>query len=148
MPDAPDPPRKIYGFKAVENFERVNQAADTPSDGPTDVQGFINSANGAAMAKTGNSAANRPNEVHAMLQLNLRRDADAGLYEVSTAPDPRRIRRRRLFWIALTVVDAPLAFVAWAAGPKMAIPFVCSIGAMAMFTAVMIWRTWCLRTDA
>ena len=38
--------------------------------------------------------------------------------------------------------------IAWLAGPENAIVFVCAIGGIAMFTSVLIWRTWCLRTEA
>jgi hypothetical protein len=148
MPDEPDPPRKLYGVKPREDFERANGTTDQPGNGPTDVQGFIASANAADFATKANAPANRPNEVHAILQENLRRDIAAGLHPVSTAPDPRRIRRRRNFWIALTIVDVPFGLVAWAVGPGAAIPFVCAIGLMAMFTGVLIWRTWCFRTEA
>jgi hypothetical protein len=148
MPDVPDPPRKIYGLKSSQDFERVNGRTDAPSDSPTDVQGFIKSANRTDLATKANAPVNRSNEVHAMLQHNLQCDAAAGLHQVSTAPDPRRRRRILTFWIAITVVDVPLGVIAWEIGHEMAIPFVCAIGAIAMFTGVLIWRTWCFRTEA
>lgn len=147
MPDESDPPRKFYGFKSSENFERANEATGAPSDGPTDVQGFIKSAAADPRALGVNAPANRPTDVHAMLQHNLKRDQAAGLYKVSLAPDPRRIKRVRNFWIALTIVDLPLGVFAWKIGHEMAIPFVCAIGCMAMFTSVLVWRTWCFRTE-
>lgn len=148
MPDEPDPPRKIYGLKSAQHFTRVNETTDTPSNGPTDVQGFIESANRTDLATKANAPVNRANEVHAMLQLNLQRAAAAGLHQVSTAADPRRRKRILTFWIALGFIDGPLGVFAWKIGHEAAIPFVCAIGAMAMFTGVMIWRTWCFRTEA
>ena len=148
MPDESDPPRKIYGLKSSQDFARVNPTTDAPADGPTDVAGMIKSAHRADLVTKANAPANRPNEVHSILQLNLQRDASAGLHEVSTTPDPRRIRRRRIFWTAIVIVDVPFGAIAATVGPDMAIPFVCSIGLMAMFTGVMIWRTWCFRTEA
>lgn len=148
MPDEPDPPRKVYGLKSSQNFQRVNPTTNAPSDGPTDVQGLIKSANRTDLATKANAPVNRSNEVHAMLQHNLQCDAAAGLHHVSTAPDPRRIKRTCNFWIAIILVDVPLGIIAGIIGPRMAIPFVCAIGAMAMFTGVLIWRTWCFRTEA
>src|SRR3954462_5473236 len=98
MPEDSDPPRKKYELKESLDFKRVNDTSDQPGNGPTDIRGFVASANGAEFATKANAPANRPNEVHVMLQENLQRDAAAGLHEVSTAPDPRRIRRRRNFW--------------------------------------------------
>ena len=148
MPDDSDPPRKKYELKSSSDFARVNDTSDQPGNGPTDIRGFIASANPADFATKANSPVNRPNEVHVILQENLQRDAAAGLHYVSTAPDPRRARRRRTFWIAITLVDVPFGSFAWFVGHEAAIPFVCSVGIVAMFTGVMIWWTWCLRTEA
>lgn len=148
MPDEPDPPRKVYGLKSSQDFSRINPTTDTPADGPTDVAGMIKSANRTDLATKANAPVNRSNDVHAMLQLNLQRDAAAGLHNISTAPDPRRRKRILTFWIALIAIDGPLGMFAWNIGHDAAIPFVCAIGAMAMFTGVLIWRTWCFRTEA
>ena len=148
MSDEPDPPRKVYGFKSREDFDRANAGTHAPSDGPTDVQGLLKSAAADPRAAKVNAPANVPNEVHAMLRLNQERDQAAGWYKVSLAPDPRRIRRVRNFWIALVLVDAPLGALAWFIGHDAAIPFVCAVGGIGMFTAVLIWRTWFLRTES
>lgn len=147
MADDDDPPRKFYDLKSRNDFERANPTTKAPSDGPTDVQGFLKSAAADARTADVNSPGNRRNEVHEMLEENLKRDQAAGWYKVSLAPDPRRIRRVRNFWILLLAVDVPLGGFIWLIGPAAVLPFVCAIAGFAMFTAVLIWHTWFLRTE-
>jgi hypothetical protein len=159
MQDEPDPPRKFYGFKPKE-FERVNEStkgqASLPTgpdpgipsvgDEPIDLKELIRiGAQGPA------ADAEKPvapsNEVHAILKDNLAKAQAAGLFHVEAKPDLRRRRRLMLFWIGLSLVDIPLGLFAASIGHRAAIPFVCSIAAIAMFTSWMIWETFFLRTD-
>ncbi|MEO6567644.1 MAG: hypothetical protein ABIO94_02675 [Opitutaceae bacterium] len=153
MPDEPDPPRKIYGLKPREDFERSNADSAQPSTQPTDVHELLKSA-ADPRAQGVNSPANRPNEIHAILQHNLERDRAGSWYNISLRPNLKRRRRIWAFWIALTVVDAPFGFLAWKLSAYVrydqgaAIIFVFALAVVAMFTAVMVWQTWFLRTES
>src|SRR5436309_729369 len=107
-----DPPRKFYGLKPKE-FDRVNEPAapapvapePTPSNpasasptGRIDVRDLTRSAAKNMPLLSGNIAANRPNEVHAVLRDNVARADAAGLNEL--APKAARVsRRRRDYWL-------------------------------------------------
>jgi hypothetical protein len=159
MPDEPDSPRKTYVFKPRE-FERANavppplpvevSAPDpgiVPSpDGKIDVHALIRAAAGPGSQLGSNKAANRDNEVHAMLRANLARDQAAGHYDLGTLDDSKRRRRIRNYWLALAAVDLPLGAFAFWIGHGAAIPFISAIAGIAMFTAWSTWETFFLRT--
>lgn len=162
--DPADPPRKLYGLKPRE-FDAVNGpprqsppgAIPTGPDpgippvstGPITLRDLTASAAGEHPALGVNGPVNRPNEVHALLDLNLRHDQKAGRFTVTPAEDPRKKRRIRIYWTALILFDVPLGLFAWSIGPSpgFGIPFVCAIGGIGMFTAVWTWQTWGLLTE-
>ncbi|MBC7367224.1 MAG: hypothetical protein H7343_10515 [Undibacterium sp.] len=90
---------------------------------------------------------NRPNEVHAPLDLNLRHDQKAGRFTVTPGEDPRKKRRIRTHWIARILFDVPRGMFAWGIGASYAMPVVSAIGGIGMFTAWWTWETRALRTD-
>lgn len=155
-----DRPRTFYQLKPRE-FEAVNPPrppppgeaapagtpAPPPAAAPIDVRTLAQQAMGAGPALGANTPANRPNEVHALLGEKYRRDVAAGDYAVQAGPDLKRRRRIRNFWMRLLAVDAAFGAIAWMAGPQEAIVFVCALGGIGMFTAILVWHTWCLRTD-
>lgn len=150
MQDEPDPPRK---------FERANPAPPPPSNAPApdpgisvtgagkiDVRELIRVGVGDGSQLGNNAVVNRDNEVHAILRANLARDIAAGHYDLGTLDDSKRRRRVRNYWLALAAVDIPLgAFAVWI-GHGAAIPFVCAIAALAMFTSWLTWEAFFLRT--
>jgi hypothetical protein len=161
MAEDPDPPRKFYALKPKE-FERVNPPA--PQSAPVDLRadpgvapttsGRIDvrditrqAAQGVPLLDGTNAARNRTNEVHATLRGNFARDVHAGWFHVEAGPDKKRRRRVRNYWLLLAVVDLPLGWFAWKLGPGAAIPYVCALGGIGMFTAVLTWHTWFLRTE-
>jgi hypothetical protein len=166
MSDEPDPPRKFYGFKPRE-FERANPprpaspnpdepSAHSPAPDPgivpvTDVRIDVHelarlaAPKGAILSSDG--PANRPNEVHQILQANLARDQAAGFYHLEPEIDKKRRRRIRNYWIGLVTVDGIFGVIAWLTGPQAAIPFVSALAGLGMFTAWWTWETWFLRTD-
>jgi hypothetical protein len=163
MTDEPDPPRKLYGFKPAE-FETANEPPRNPvpaaesqpapdpgitrvHEGRIDVRELARIATGDGAVLGHNATANRPNEVHGILRENFERDKAAGWYEVDPREDKRRVRRIRNYWILLVVVDAPLGLFAYKIGHGAAIPFVCTVAAIALFTTWWTWETWFLRTD-
>ena len=122
MPDAPDPPRKLYKFKAAE-FESVNgvrrdsplhEAQPLPDPGIVesdkvriDVRDLARAA--ALPSATVRAAPAAPtNEVHTMLRDNLSRANAAGVNRVD--PTRRRpSRRKRDYWLALAFGNGLLA---------------------------------------
>jgi hypothetical protein len=149
MLDESDPPRKVYGFKPADEFERANDTTQAPSAGPTDVAGMIKSANADPRALGGNAPVNRPNEVHAILQDNLRRADEAGLNKVKLDPNYRskRYRRVRLFILFVIFFDGPAGFLAWKVGHENAVLFTFTLAAVAFFTARLAWETFFLNTE-
>jgi hypothetical protein len=160
MPDDADPPRKFYGFKPAE-FPRANRpAGEAPVSDPTpdpgvvpitdkriDLNELIRAANGVGSPLGTNAVVNRSNEVHGVLRDNFERDQAAGLFHVEAVPDKKRRRRIRNYCLGLVVVNGPLGAFAWLIGAGAAIPFVCAIAGIGMFTALLTWQTFFLRTD-
>jgi hypothetical protein len=159
MEDEPAPPRKIYGFKPKE-FERANPApasAETPIPAPDpgipvadpgkiNVHDLIRAGAGAGPQLGHNAGKNRTNEVHEILRENLQRDIAAGHYELGELDDSKRRRRILYYWLGLAAVDLPLGAFAFWIGHGAAIPFVCAIAGIAMFTSYLTWQTFFLRT--
>ncbi|MSU23246.1 MAG: hypothetical protein EXS32_05410 [Opitutus sp.] len=160
MPDESEPPRKFYGFKPRE-FEVANPDAKTapPPDANTapdpgiatapagriDVRELTRIATGAGAALGNNGPVNRENDVHALLREKLAHDQAAGRYGLGVLDDSKRRRRIRNYWLALVAVDVPLGGFAFWIGHGAAIPFVCAIAGIAMFTAYLTWETFFLR---
>jgi hypothetical protein len=121
MADPSDPERKTYRLKPAE-FERLNapirqSSANDPSasppatapanDAPIDVRDLARQAAAGAPLLGGNSPANRPNEVHALLRLNRDKAHAGGLDELAPKP-PRKSRRKRDYILALLIGNAVL----------------------------------------
>lgn len=159
MQDEPDPPRKFYGFKPRE-FERANPAppqppSETPvpapgipvaDSGKIDLHELIRAGAGNGPQLGTNAVKNRDNEIHGILRDNLKHDLAAGHYELGVLDDSKRRRRIRNYWIALVAFDTPVAAFMFWIGHGAAIPFVCAIASMAIFTSWLTWETFFLRT--
>jgi hypothetical protein len=161
MPDASDPPRKLYQLKPKE-FERVNvvpqsqeTAAPRADAGPgnlgdvsnhrIDVRDLNRVAAGTAPLLGVNGPVNRDNEVHGMLRDNLAQADAAGLNTLAPKPK-RRSRRKRDFWLLLIPVDLFLLFMAF--GPHTTvITFVYGIGGLGLYTAALTWVMWFVIDD-
>ena len=160
--DPPDPPRKLYGLKpreftAVNGLPREPAPGTVPSapdpgippvaTGPVTIRDLTAAATGDQPVLGVNGPVNRPNEVHALLELNRRHDQKIGRFTLTPGEDLKKKRRLRTYWIALVLFDVPLGLFAWWIGPNYAIPFVSAIGGIGMFTAVWTWQTWALLTE-
>lgn len=160
MADDPDPPRKFYQLKPKE-FDVVNEHAPQsppPSSelaakdsGPSEInQGRIDvrdlfkqaATPGPALAQQQRAKAN---EVHAILAANVARANAAGLNEV--APRPRRpSRRKRDYWLCLTLVNAIFAFAVL--GPfRNPVTFVYGFAGMILFSVGFTWIMWFVMDD-
>jgi len=162
MEDEPDPPRRFFGFKPRE-FVRANipprepQPGDAPAiagakadqtlEKPIEVRDITRIAVGADSPLGTNGPANRENEVHEILRLNLESDKSRGWYDVELPKDKKRRRRIRNYLILLFAINTPLGLIAWFSGHTDPFPFVAAIAGMAFLTARLTWETWFLRTD-
>ena len=148
MPLEPERPRKSYALKTRDDFETVNPPATPTQPAPTapiDVRDHCKIA--ADSPPVSHAPVNRPNDVHALLQLNQKTDVAVGWFQFAPGSDERRKRRLRFFWTALILVDGPLGYFAWRIGHENAVPFVFVVAGVAMFTAVLIWHSWFLNTE-
>lgn len=158
MPDEADPPRKFYGFKPAE-FDRANALPPSRTEPPKpdpgiaatgagkiDVHELVRAGAGAGSQLGSNKVRNRENEVHALLQGNYLAGKRSGDFDLGALDDSKRRRRIRNYWIGFVLVNLPLGLFAWRIGPGAAIPFVCTIAAMGMITALLTWQTFFLRT--
>lgn len=150
MADDPDPPRKYYGLKR-KDFERVNDVPAPPAEslapppappdpappGRIDVHDLARTATAGTPLLSGNAPANRPNDIHAILQENLQRANAAGLNDV-TPPPKRRSRRLRDYFIVFIPVNAFFGW--WAFGPYAnAMTFIYGIAGMILFSVGFSW---------
>ncbi len=124
MPDAPDSPRKNYGFKPKE-FERVNAPrpeADVAPESPP-----------------------AANDVFA-IQRDLRaREIAAGGDELAPPDRPVRSRRKRDYWLLTLIFNGVLVpLTLWGYRTQNAVLFVYGIAALALVNIALAWVLWVL----
>ncbi len=162
MEDEPNPPRRVFGF-APREFDRANRPAEEPrrhdtstnpdagskpeSGKPIDVVDVARIASGDGSPLRTDFPANRENEVHGILRVNLESDRARGWYDVELGKDEKRRRRIRDYVIALVAINTPLGLIAWLSGHADPFPFVSAIAGMSFPSARVTWETWFLRTD-
>ncbi len=124
MPDAPDPPRKNYGFKPKE-FERVNE--------PRPETGAAPEASPAA------------NDVFAIQRALRQREIAAGGDELAPPDRPVRSRRKRDYWLLTLVFNGVLVpLTLWGYRTQNAVLFVYGIAALALVNVALAWVLWVL----
>ena len=113
-PDEPERPRREFKFKPTE-FERTNRSLDEKdSIAPIDVRDLFKASTAARPSAVPKPPPTPPaptpaaNDVHAMLQANLRHANEAGENEVSLQPK-RPSRRKRDYWFLM--IGANLFFI-------------------------------------
>ncbi len=151
MPQEPEPPRKVYGFKTAE-FEKINNPAKPGEE--IHVKEMVQQAATIAPFFGNNGPVNRPNQVHAMMEHNVASANAAGLNEVKIDPHYRSNHQKRVrrFWWFVGLVDVPgVAFVIWMTRQGVnvgtALIFV-SVGAgLIFFTTRLAWQTFFMNTD-
>jgi hypothetical protein len=160
MQDEPDPPRKFYGFKPKE-FDRANTVPPAPApeqpvkpdpgiapaiDQKIDVHELIRAGATPGQQLSSNQLRHRANEVHDILRENYQRELAARGYDVGLLDGSKPRKRIRNYCLAMLLINFPLGLAAAFSGPRDPIPFVCSIGAMAMLSAWLTWNTFFFRT--
>jgi hypothetical protein len=160
MPNEPDPPRRYYGFKPTE-FDRANpapaeSAAEQPvkpdpgitpaAEGKIDIHELIRAGATPGRQPGANEVRPRANDVHGHLRENYQHDRAAGGYDLGPLDDSKPRRRIRNYCLAMLLINLPLGLAAASFGPGAPLPFVGSIGAMGMLSALLTWNTFFFRT--
>lgn len=99
MPDEPDPPRKVYGFKE-RDFKRDNAPSSETPPAPTaqdlaKLAGFHHDPS----ARKGGAKAGDPNDVHVVLQQNRKSEQQHNFDAIEIKEI--KSRRKREFWLLL-----------------------------------------------
>jgi hypothetical protein len=149
MSDAPEPPRKTYGFKPTE-FLRVNHIPGAPSDGtagapsppdsgPIDVRTIAREAQARLPARIlQQGRTGEKTEIHALLRENHERAHSAGLNDVNTRP--RRSRRRHDYIYTLLIGNTVLI------GGTFLMPVFGGAG-LVIFNVSVTWIMWFVMDD-
>lgn len=147
MPDEPDPPRKVYGFKE-RDFKRDN-APTAASPPPPSVKELAKMATAAAPVASGHKAlpahatgkakADDPNDVYAVLKQNRQAAAKHGLNDVEIKKI--KSRRKRDFW--LIIVGGNLAIIGgvWLSGINV-ITVIFGLAGLILFSISVSWIMW------
>jgi hypothetical protein len=154
MPDEPDPPRKVYGFKE-RDFKRDNAPASGAPPPPTVKELAMmatkdGSSGGLALPKppagpkadlsaVGRAKADDPNDVYAVLKQNRQSAAKHGLNEVQIKEI--KSRRKRDFW--LIIVGGNLAIIGsvWFSGINV-ITVIFGLAGLILFSISVSWIMW------
>lgn len=142
MPEEPDPPRKVYGFKPRE-FVRDNRPTSEIGPAPT-VKDLAKIATEGSPALTPAAPrgprADDPNDVYAILQANRAAEQDSGGDQLKAA-NAFRYRRKRDYWLMLLPTEAVLGTVAFLGRHNPAICFAALV-AMGLIFVILTWIMW------
>ncbi|MDB6127291.1 MAG: hypothetical protein JWM35_1187 [Verrucomicrobia bacterium] len=149
-PDEPERPRREFKFKPTE-FERTNRSLDEEdSIAPIDVRDLFKASTAArppASAKPP-AAPSAPtpaaNDVHAILESNLKHANEAGENEVSLRPKPPS-RRKRDYWLLL--VASNLFFIVCMAVARNIGASVFGGAGMILVSIGLTWVMWFVMDD-
>ncbi len=140
MPDEPDPPRKVYGFKE-RDFKRDNAPAAGGEAMPT-AQDLAKLAGDPVRTGRGGatgSKADDPNDVYAALQRNRAHEQAHGLDRMEI----RRIRRRKLRDYLLIMVPTQLLLGSITVlGRGNPVVFVSGLAGMVLMFITITWIMW------
>lgn len=127
MPDAPDPPRKNYGFKP-KDFERVNEPRPEAGAPP--------------------KAPPAANDVFAIQRALREREIAAGRDELTPPARPKWRRRKRDYWLTMALVNGTLVPLAiWGYRTQNAVLFVYGVAAIVLTDLALTWIVWMLLDD-
>jgi hypothetical protein len=139
MPDEPDPPRKVYGFKERE-FKRDNApaGAEPPAPSVQDLAKLAGHHHYPSARKSGPKAGD-PNDVFAVLQQNRRMEQRHNL----DAIEIKKIRSRkwRDYWIGLIGVNAFIVGTVLLVGPNI-VSVMFGLAGVVLFSCSYTWLMW------
>lgn len=147
-PDEPEPTRRFYDLKPKQSFERQNGSSAMPSDAPTDVRDMFRLASGAQPPLHNRRSSDR-NQVHDLLDLNLRKEIAAGGFEVVPGVDTKAIARRRKFWMPLIVANGfgLITIFTCYSNDAFSAPIFFFLGGIGAIDAVLLFHAFVLRTE-
>jgi len=122
MPEEPEPPRKLYGFKPKE-FEAVNAPRPEAGEAPAPTPAL--------------------NDVYALRQELREREIATGLDTLKPPDRPRSNRRRRDYWLLMVLINGTLLPLAvWGLRTGNAVLFVYALSGAAFASAAVTWIIW------
>ncbi|HWA24608.1 MAG TPA: hypothetical protein VG734_02960 [Lacunisphaera sp.] len=140
VPDAPDPPRKQFGFKE-RDFKRDNVAAGAEPPPPTAKELAMLAGPVAKHGKAleGAQKADDPNDVYAALQKNRAVEKQHGLDAVEIKKI--KSRRKRDYWLLIIVGNLAIAGAVGLAGFNI-ISAIFGLAGAIMFNLSVTWIMW------
>jgi hypothetical protein len=139
VPDEPDPPRKVYGFRERE-FKRDNAPAAGGETVPSaqdlaKLAGFHHDpAARKSVAKAGD-----PNDVHVVLQQNRKSEQQHNLDAIEIKET--RSRRKREFWLLLVGGNLFILGGVWLSGINV-LTVIFGLAALIIFSLGLSWVMW------
>jgi predicted phage tail protein len=139
MPDEPDPPRKVYGFKE-RDFKRENTPATGGEAMPTakDLAKLAGHHHNPGQ-RTGRAKADDPNDVYKVLEQNRQAADEHGLNEVEIKKV--KSRRKRDFWLILVGGNLAIIGGVYFSGISV-ITLVFGLAGLVIFSLGLSWIMW------
>lgn len=140
MPDVPDPPRKVYGFKDRE-FKRTNTPASASEHTPTakELAMMSGPVTPTAPPTLSRARATDPNDVYALLHQNRSVEKRLGLDEIEI----RKIRSRRWRdYLIMLVAGNALIVGLMGFGNINVISMLFAFGGVIVFSVSLTWIMW------
>lgn len=139
MPDEPDPPRKVYGFKERE-FKRDNAPSSEAAPMPTaqdlaKLAGFHHDPS----ARKGIAKADDPNDVHVVLQQNRKSEQLHNLDAIEIKET--KSRRKREFWFLLVGGNLFILGAVWLSGINV-LTVIFGLAGLIIFSLGLSWVMW------
>jgi hypothetical protein len=142
MPDEPDPPRKVYGFKE-RAFKRDNALTSAGAPAPTAKDlAMISTADAPRPSRTKDlpkANPKDPNDVYAVLRENRAFEDQAGLSDVEIREI--KSRRKRDFWLLLIGGNLAILGVVALSGFN-PISAVFGLAGLVVFSLGVTWVMW------
>lgn len=139
MPDEPDPPRKVYGFKQRE-FKRDNAPSSEAAPMPTaqdlaKLAGFHHDPS----ARKSDAKAGDPNDVHVVLQQNRKSEQKHNLDAIEIKET--KSRRKREFWLLLVGGNLFIIGGVWLSGINV-LTVIFGLAGLVIFSLGLSWVMW------
>ncbi len=144
MPDAPDPPRKVYRLnpRALERAIHPPTAPAEPAPAPPAIPSAEDSAPPLPIHPPTHGQPEVPAEAPEAPADPAAAGPDEGLL-----PPPRRSRRRRDYWVLMLTSNLVFVFTALHVGPDAPLLFVATVAGMLVCSAALTWVMWFVMDD-
>ena len=139
MPDAPDPPRKVYGFKERE-FKRDNAPSSKTPPAPTAQElAKLAGHHHDPRPRGAQAKADDPNDVLRVLNQNRRSEQEHNLDAIEIKET--KSRRKREFWLLLVGGNLFILGAVWLSGVNV-ITVIFGLAGLIVFSLGLSWVMW------